>query len=132
MYCDGGDSLSCSDFAQQRVISNKMTEAMDFECGRLLVETGLATRNKDGSLAYDPKAKNTMIVIVGDNGSFANAVKEPFDIGRAKATAYQTGVWVPLIVAGPVVAEPNRDVEHMTPFKGLCLRLPAGMILNRD
>lgn len=111
---DGGDSLSCSDFAQQRVISNKMTEAMDFEFGRLLVETGLATRNKDGSLAYDPKAKNTMIVIVGDNGSFANAVKEPFDIGRAKATAYQTGVWVPLIVAGPVVAEPNRDVEHMT------------------
>jgi hypothetical protein len=109
----GGDNLSCSEFTQQRVLSNKMTEALDFEFGRLLVETGLATRNQDGSLAYDPKAKNTVIVIVGDNGTFANAVKEPFDIGRAKATAYQTGVWVPLIVAGSLVSEPNRDVEHM-------------------
>ena len=54
-----------------------------------------------------------MIVIVGDNGTFANAVKAPFDISRAKATAYQTGVWVPLIVAGPVVVQPDRDVEHM-------------------
>src|SRR5690606_11708736 len=26
---------------------------------------------------------------------------------------YQTGVWVPLIVAGPTVKEPDRDVEHM-------------------
>ncbi|MEO8137785.1 MAG: sulfatase-like hydrolase/transferase [Betaproteobacteria bacterium] len=109
----GGDELSCSDFAQQRVISNKMTEALDSEFGRLLVETGLATRAPDGSLAYDPKASNTVIVIVGDNGTFANAVKEPFDISRAKATAYQTGVWVPMIVAGAVVSRPNRDVEHM-------------------
>jgi arylsulfatase A-like enzyme len=109
----GGDDLSCSEFAQQRVISNKMTEALDAEFGRLLVETGLATRKADGSLAYDPKASNTVIVIVGDNGTFANAVKEPFDIGRAKATAYQTGVWVPLIVAGTLVSQPNRNVEHM-------------------
>src|SRR5690606_20928641 len=40
-------------------------------------------------------------------------VKAPFDPGRAKGTAYQTGVWVPLIVAGPLVANPDRDVEHM-------------------
>lgn len=113
MRLGGGDELSCSDFAQARVISNKMTEAMDFEFGRLLVETGLATRNPDGSLVYDPKASNTVIVIVGDNGTFANSVKEPFDISRAKATAYQTGVWVPLIIAGGLVSQPNRDVEHM-------------------
>ncbi|MDM0014697.1 sulfatase-like hydrolase/transferase [Variovorax sp. J22P168] len=109
-----GDDLNCNTFEPQRVLSNKMTEAVDSEFGRLLVETGLARRNADGTLAYDPKASNTVIVIVGDNGSFANAVKEPFDIGRAKSTAYQTGVWVPLIVAGNVVASPNRDVEHMT------------------
>jgi len=108
-----GDELSCSEFSQQRVVSNKMTEALDTEFGRLLVETGLANRNADGSLAYRPGATNTIIVIVGDNGTFANAVKEPFDIGRAKATAYQTGVWVPLIVAGPVVVQPDRDVESM-------------------
>lgn len=109
----GGDNLSCSAFPQQRVLSNKMTEALDTEFGRLMVETGLATRNDDGSLAYDPQASNTVIVILGDNGTFPNAVKEPFDISRAKATAYQTGVWVPLIVAGKLVAEPDRDVEHM-------------------
>ena len=109
----GGDDLSCSEFTQQRVISDKMTEALDTEFGRLLVETGLATRKSNGTLAYDPKASNTVIVIVGDNGSFSNAVKDPFDISRAKATAYQTGVWVPLIVSGPMVAEPDREVNHM-------------------
>ncbi len=109
-----GDDLNCDTFEPQRVISNRMTEAVDSEFGRLLVDTGLATRNTDGTLAYDPKAHNTVIVIVGDNGSFANAVKEPFDIGRAKSTAYQTGVWVPLIVAGNGVASPDRDVQHMT------------------
>jgi arylsulfatase A-like enzyme len=109
-----GDDLSCTSLLQQKVIFNKMTEAADTEFGRLLVETGLAKRKLDGSLDYDPKASNTMIVIVGDNGSFANNVKSPFDLTRAKSTAYQTGVWVPLIVSGPMVVKPNRDVEHMT------------------
>jgi len=109
----GVDALDCSDFGAQRVLSNKMTEAIDTELGRLLIQTGLATRRTDGSLAYDPTASNTVIVVVGDNGSFANAVKAPFDISRAKATAYQTGVWVPLIVAGAEVVRPDRDVEHM-------------------
>lgn len=107
------DDLSCTSLIQQRVISDKMTEAIDTEFGRLLVQTGLATFKADGTLAYDPKASNTMIVIVGDNGTFANAVKYPFDLTRAKSTAYQTGVWVPLIVSGPLVVQPNRDVEHM-------------------
>jgi hypothetical protein len=108
------DELSCTDLVKQKLISNKMTEALDSEFGRLLVSTGMATRNADGTLTYNPEAKNTMIVIVGDNGSFANAVKSPFDLTRAKSTAYQTGVWVPLIVAGPLVSSPGRSVEHMT------------------
>lgn len=109
-----GDDLSCTSLLQQKTIFNKMTEAADTEFGRLLVETGLAKRRLNGSLDYDPRASNTMIVIVGDNGSFANNVKQPFDLTRAKSTAYQTGVWVPLVVAGPLVVKPNRDVEHMT------------------
>jgi hypothetical protein len=40
-------------------------------------------------------------------------VKPPFDGTRAKGTAYQTGVWVPLIVVGPLVEAPNRTVTHM-------------------
>src|SRR3546814_12849188 len=90
-----------------------MTEALDSEFGRLLVETGLATRNQDGSLSYDPKASNTVIVIVGDNGSLAAAVKLPFDPTRAKGSAYQPGVWDPLIIAGAQVVPPDREVDQM-------------------
>ena len=44
---------------------------------------------------------------------FAPGVKPPFDVSRAKGYVYQTGVWVPLIVAGPLVSSPNRDVAAM-------------------
>ena len=54
-----------------------------------------------------------MIVIVGDNGSLGSAVKLPFQLDRAKGTAYQTGVWDPLIIAGPQVVQPDREVGHM-------------------
>ncbi len=108
------DHLTCTDSTlDTRLIQDRMTEALDTEFGRLLVETGLAKRRQDGSLDYDPKATNTVIVIVGDNGSLAAAVKLPFDLTRAKGTAYQTGVWDPLIIAGPQVVQPDREVDHM-------------------
>jgi hypothetical protein len=108
-----GDSLGCTGLAEQRDLQNRMIEAMDTEVGRLLVETGLARRSPDGTLAYTPAASNTMIVIVGDNGTLGTMVKLPFNAQRAKGTAYQTGVWVPLIVSGPLVNQANRSVEHM-------------------
>ncbi len=104
----------CGNDQVERILSDAMIEAMDTEFGRLLVSTGLARKRPDGRIAYDPARSNTMIVIVGDNGSFGDLVKTPFDPSRAKATAYQTGVWVPLIIAGPLVKSPNRDVPHMT------------------
>jgi hypothetical protein len=108
------DRLACTQNAvETRLIQDRMTEALDSEFGRLLVETGIATRNADGTLKYDPKASNTVIAIVGDNGSLAAAVKVPFDPTRAKGTAYQTGVWDPLIIAGPQVEQPGREVDHM-------------------
>jgi hypothetical protein len=54
-----------------------------------------------------------MVVVVGDNGSLGTTVKVPFDSLRSKGTAYQTGVWVPLVVAGPLVASPGRIVSDM-------------------
>ena len=107
------EGLDCKATAAGRVIQNHMTEALDTEFGRLLVETGLASRASDGSLVYDPAATNTVIVIAGDNGSLGTAVKLPFEGSQAKGTTYQTGVWAPLIVAGPQVAQPGRNVEHM-------------------
>lgn len=97
----------------QRNITDTMIESLDTELGRLLVETGIATRGDDGSLNYDPQTSNTMVVVVGDNGSFAPTVKGPFDLTRAKGSAYQTGVWVPLVISGPLVEQPDRNVEHM-------------------
>src|SRR5690606_24172060 len=105
--------FDCKDPAQQRVLTNQMLEAMDHEISRLLIETGLATRNYDGSLEYHPEETNTVVIIVGDNGTYAPSVKAPFNPTRAKGFPYQSGVWVPLIVSGPMVAEPGREVPHM-------------------
>lgn len=107
------DGLDCTGVVQGRALQNQMTEAMDTEFGRLLVETGLAKRGSDGRLQYDPKATNTVIVIVADNGTMGFSVKLPFNPQLAKGTTYQTGVWDPLIVAGPPVASPGREVNHM-------------------
>lgn len=105
--------LDCSASEDQRVITNQMVEALDAEIGRLLVETGLAILRDDGSLDYRPEQTNTVVVIVGDNGTYGPSVKAPFNPTRAKGFPYQTGVWVPLIVAGPMVAEPGRSLPHM-------------------
>jgi hypothetical protein len=96
-----------------RIISNQMIEAMDTEIGNLLVQSGLATMDNAGRLQYDPAENNTMVIIIGDNGTFAPGVKVPFDFNRAKGYVYQTGVWVPLIVSGPLVASPGREVTSM-------------------
>ena len=112
-YSSSIDNLDCTNGAAGRVIQDQMTEGLDTEFGRILIETGLAKRGVDGSLIYDPKASNTVIVIVGDNGTLGGAVKAPFNPNYAKATAYQTGVWDPLIVAGPMVVKPDREVNHM-------------------
>jgi hypothetical protein len=106
--------LDCSDLVQQRVISDLMITSLDGQVARLLVETGLATRNGDGSVNYEPANTDTMVILLGDNGSLGTTVKDPpFDASRAKGSAYQTGVWVPLIITGPLVNSPSRVVTEM-------------------
>lgn len=105
--------FDCTTDAAVRLLSNQTIEAMDTELGRLLVELGLASRAPNGDLIYDPAATDTMVVILGDNGTYAPVVKAPFDPLHSKGTPYQTGVWVPLIVAGPLVKQPDREVAHM-------------------
>jgi arylsulfatase A-like enzyme len=105
--CDG------SNITDTRTLSNQMLEAMDTEIGRLLINTGLAARDQNGVLHYDPSHSNTMVVIIGDNGTYGPGVKAPFDLTHAKGFVNQTGVWVPLIVAGPLVNTPDRNVENM-------------------
>ncbi|WP_051952977.1 sulfatase family protein [Xenophilus azovorans] len=114
-----GPSLpgSVAGLVDPRLITNLMTEAMDKEIGRLLVELELAAWNSDGTLNYQPEKTNTVVVVMGDNGTYVNSVKltapGQFDATRSKGMPYQTGVWVPLLVAGPMVKQPGREVPHM-------------------
>jgi hypothetical protein len=48
----------------------------------------------------DLAERNIMLVVMADNGSYGYTVFPPFDPARSKQTAYQTGVWVPCMVAG--------------------------------
>jgi arylsulfatase A-like enzyme len=105
--CDG------SKITNTHTLGDQMLEAMDTEIGRLLVGAGLATRDQNGAVHYDPSQSDTMLVIIGDNGTYGPSVKAPFDPNHAKAYVNQTGVWVPLIVAGPLVNSPDRNVESM-------------------
>ena len=105
--------LDCSDTEQQRRISDLMIESLDAQVARLLVQTGLAKQNGDGSLDYQPAKTDTMVILLGDNGSLGTTVKQPFDGSRAKGSPYQTGVWVPLAITGPLVKSPDRVVKHM-------------------
>lgn len=105
--------LDCANPIVQRGLSNLMIESLDAELARLLVATGLARRGTQGELIYEPQRSDVMVVVLGDNGSLGTTVKTPFDALRSKGTAYQTGVWVPLVVAGPLVAAPGRSVAEM-------------------
>ncbi len=104
---------TCSNVVPPRGLLNMMIEGMDVEIGRVLASLGLATMGPDGRTLLSLHLGNTMIVIIGDNGSQGAATRLPFNIQRSKGTVYQTGIWVPLIVAGPMVRSPNRSVDSM-------------------
>ncbi len=95
---------------QQRLLSDWTIEAMDTQIRRVLLTTGLAQLSSTGLHITAP---DTLIVVIGDNGSFLTTVKAPYNPTRSKATAYQTGVVVPLVMAGGPVASPGRSVDAM-------------------
>ncbi len=110
--------------ANQWLIANAMLAGMDSDIGKVLERLGLArldgngvietTVDADGNRHIPELEKSgTMVVIIGDNGQFGPLVESPFSKARAKGTVYQTGVWVPLIVAGSLVHSPGRIDNHM-------------------
>ncbi|MHC4910748.1 MAG: sulfatase-like hydrolase/transferase, partial [Planctomycetota bacterium] len=65
-----------------------MIEAMDTEIGRLLD-------------SIDPEVlSDTLVIFVGDNGTHPAATTPPFNPAHAKASIFEGGINVPLIVSG--------------------------------
>jgi arylsulfatase A-like enzyme len=75
-----------------------MVEALDTEIGRLLAAVSLA---------------DTTVIFIGDNGTVGTVIAPPYSRSKAKATMYEGGVRVPLIVAGAGVVAPNRRVTAL-------------------
>lgn len=108
--CGSQRNLAGSAIPSQRVLTSLMLEGIDAELDRLLTTTGIA-EIVDGQLTIlDP---DTTIILVGDNGTYYPSVRFPYDPSRSKATVYQTGVLVPLAIAGAGVVEPGRSVDSM-------------------
>ncbi len=72
-----------------------MIEALDTEIGRLLASLDPAT------------LRETVVILVGDNGTPNDVLAASTTPGHGKGTHFESGVRVPLIVAGPPVARPG-------------------------
>lgn len=78
-----------------------LVESMDTEIGRLLE-------------SFDPEVRaRTTVIFMGDNGTFGSGMSQPWRGSHGKNTPYEGGIRVPLIVQGPAVVEPGREVDEL-------------------
>lgn len=95
-----------------------MVHAVDREIGRLLD-------------AMDPEvAERTLVIVAGDNGTPGAAVRPPRRADQAKQTLYEGGINVPLIAAGPGVAEGGESgaLVHLMDVFPTVIELAGGAI----
>jgi arylsulfatase A-like enzyme len=85
---------------QQELFYRAALEAVDSEIGYLLDDMG-------------PARKNTMIFVVGDNGTPESVINAPHDPNHGKGSFYQHGIHVPMIVSGPLVRAPLPPGGHV-------------------
>jgi len=85
---------------QRKLFYRAMLEAVDTEIGNLI----------DGIDSF--QLANTMIFLVCDNGSDRRVIQPPHASTHGKATGYQLGIRVPLIVSGPLVPTPVPPGGH--------------------
>jgi len=81
-----------------RLCYRAMIEAMDTEIGRLLRDMG-------------PELARTNVIFAGDNGTPREVVQPPHEPLHGKGSVYQGGVNVPLLIGGPSVQAPGREVQ---------------------
>lgn len=87
--------------APEVVLHTAMVEAMDHELGRLLA-----------AMTEEQRA-STMIVFVGDNGTSHEAILPPLDPKHGKASLYEGGTNVPLIVSGAGVGKRGAEAAAL-------------------
>lgn len=85
--------------ANQKTHFNAAVEALDTEIGRLLASIDPAVRAK------------TWVIFIGDNGSPPQVTQTPFTPEHGKNTLFEGGVRVPLLISGPGVVAPDREVD---------------------
>jgi arylsulfatase A-like enzyme len=76
-------------------------EAMDVEIRRLLMSLPVSV------------LANTWVIFVADNGTPGPAISDPALRAKGKGTMYESGIRVPLIVMGPGVVDPGREVRAL-------------------
>jgi arylsulfatase A-like enzyme len=85
----------------QRTHFNAAIQALDTEIGRLF------------SSISSTVLANTWIIFIGDNGSPNQVIQPPFSSGHSKESLYEGGVRVPLIIKGPELVAPNREISDL-------------------
>lgn len=65
-----------------------MIEAMDYQIGQLLASMSTEERN------------NTVIILIGDNGTPNRVVQNPYSPNTAKGSIYQGGINTPMYISG--------------------------------
>lgn len=80
---------------------NAAIQALDTEIGRLFASIPPAV------------LANTWILFIGDNGTPNQVIQTPFSGGHSKESLYEGGVRVPLIVSGPDLVAPNREIPDL-------------------
>lgn len=80
---------------------NAAIEALDTEIGRLLASLSPTVR------------ANTWVILIGDNGSPNQVIQPPFSDGHSKESLYEGGVRVPLLISGPGLVAPNREIPDV-------------------
>jgi arylsulfatase A-like enzyme len=97
---EAGDVARADEPDDEKLIYHANVEAVDHELGALL----------DG---IPPAVQaETVVIVVGDNGTVGTMISDPALVTRGKRTLYELGTRVPLVVAGP-----------FTPAGGACREL---------
>jgi len=114
------DALSGTDediAANPRPYYEAMTEALDYQIGRLLA-------------AVD--SNETTVVFLGDNGTPSQTIQPPYDIARrAKGSLFEGGTHVPFVMWGADVVEGGRSVDavvHCVDLFATLIELGGGRV----